>query len=190
MKLDETMRKKRGQLLYKGETGKHYDTIRGKIGVFIANFFSICLMITFAYLTVRYSWMMAGSSILLLLIWIYFACIFLLLLFACGGIDISGIYENGISSAHHHLIDFLFRKTFHKYEDITKIGYGTLNRYGKNINFLTFYEKNLKKPSITCFREDKYTNDFYKKLISTLKEKVSNIEWVEIDYRSLPFTRK
>ncbi len=181
----------RGKLKYKGITGEFYDTISGQIKVVIFLIFSIALMITFTYCTIIFKWTLIGSSIFGATIWIFFMIIFIILLHAGGGIEINGIYELGISSAMHNLGDCLMKKTFHRYENITKIGYGNHTfTGGLKTSFISIYENNENEPSAPAFHKYRFKNDFYNKLIKTLKQKCPNAKWVKIEYASLPFTKK
>ena len=100
-------------------------------------------------------------------------------------LSIHGIYLNGISSAQHFFPDYLKNKTFQRYQDISKIGYGTSKREGNDFQFLVVYTDNLKLPS-AVFNGFWITDDFLDKLENTLKKRCPNAQWEEMKWESIP----
>jgi len=113
-----------------------------------------------------------------------------LVIFALGGFDIDGVYENGISSCCHTLYAYIKKETFHPYKNITKIGTGTRILKGKKSQFIVIYEYNSKQPTIPNYTEDEYKNDFYQELIKTLKQRCQHAKWEEVDWYSLSSLKK
>ena len=177
----------RGKLLYKGKSGRYYDTINGQKKMITLIIFSMGVFLTYAICSIIFQITIAGSIILLEALLFFLIGILLLLLYAVGGIDIDGIYENGISSAHHTLIEYLKGKTFHPYNTISKVGYGI--KKDEHSRFLSIYLNNESIPGIRAYYDKDYKNDFYKELIKVLRNKCPDIPWVKIEWESLPFTR-
>jgi len=101
------------------------------------------------------------------------------------------IYENGVSSFIHTIIDYYKGETFTPFKDITKIewGYGTTRAApNKPFRFLAIYKNNENKHT-TIFTDKYYINNFFEILIKTLKEKCPNVPWIQVDYNSLPWPK-
>jgi hypothetical protein len=101
------------------------------------------------------------------------------------------IYENGISSFTHTLRDYLNDNIFHRYEEITKIGWGygvTRAERNKQFRFVAIYVNNEYRHT-TVFDDDKNINDFFDILINTLKKKCPNVPWIQMDWKALPWPK-
>lgn len=99
---------------------------------------------------------------------------------------LNAIYENGVSSVNHTLIDFIKRRTFHRYDDIRKIE--VWNKKSENgtrmQKKILIYENDSNKPSLTFTEFIKngstyaYKNDFLNVLEKHLKDKCPNAKWI------------
>lgn len=180
------MLSKRGRLLHEAITGKWYiDSVRGQIEIFLGGLVILVIGIFLIFQAVilvpsdKISWMLAIIGAL-------FCVPFGIVAMYVQSFSKDQIYEKGISSLTHSFKDFLKRNTFHRYEDILKIGEGVhKSAEGKQLRFLLIYTNNGQKPA-TALLDRLYKNDFFDKLIEVLKEKCPNAQWVEGDWKFVP----
>lgn len=185
------MKQECGKLLYKGVRGTYLDTVRGHVKMFVSAVLNFCfLIVAVLFVTFSLGWRPYGSMIVPMVMIIGIIVIFSMVIFALGGFDIDGIYDNGISSCCHTLYAYIKKETFHSYKNITKIGTGTRILKGKKSQFIVIYEHNSKQPTIPNYTEAEYKNDFYQKLIEILKQKCPHAKWEEVDWYSLSSWKK
>jgi len=87
------------------------------------------------------------------------------------------IYENGITSFNHNLIDYLLNRVFHSYKDITKIEIGKFKSSTSfhPVEFMVIHEKGRKA---TTLYSSWYRNDYWEILKQVLKEKCPQASWI------------
>lgn len=180
----------RGQLLYTGIHGKkYYDNLKSAKRRLWSNLFLFLFSMFMAIISLLGHFWIFGSSMYAFVIWLFI--VFILLLGLIGwGPEIDGIYENGITNHLTLLSEYLRGKSFHPFNNITKIGYGIRNDLGKTSSFIVIYENNSLHPTVRNFTEAEYKNDFYQVLVKTLREKCPNAVWEKVDWDKLPTWKK
>ena len=179
----------RGKLLYSGKKETWKDTIRGQRNMMVICIFSI-IFVLFLIFTLLLGYATVPIPIPLVIFLELFIIFFFVFILLGIGFEIDAIYENGVTNRYTSLKEFLQNKRFHRFEDITKIGYGINNIENEKSEFIVMYEKNSKDPTIPNYTKIEYKNNFYEKLIETLKPKCPNAIWKEVDWMSLPITKK
>ena len=184
------MKKVRGKLLYTGIQGRWDDTIKQQQFGLITYVTGCIVGLLLALSAIFGSGSILGSSLLGFLIPF---CIFLFCLpfvIAIGGLEIDAIYENGITDRNDNLFKRLNGKSFHRFEKITKIGYGQYTWNDIVKNFIIIYEDNSSLPTCGSFNDKAFKNDFYEKVVETLKEKCPNAKWKKVDFFSIPRSKR
>lgn len=180
------MKQERGKLLYQGIQERWDDTIEEQKKMFFWAVFLSGLCLIFAILTILGYVTILESS---LLSFIVFFAVFLFIfpfVIATGGLEIDGIYGNGITNRNDYLFKRLTGKSFHRFGNITKIGYGQYTWNNVTKNFVLIYENNSISPACGNFNDKKFKNDFYDRMVETLKVKCPNATWEEVDFLSIP----
>jgi hypothetical protein len=181
-----TMKKKtenRGQIIYIGKHGKsYYDSIKGMKRRFYFLIFILLFTISMEILAIMGYF---AQPVIWILI---FFIIFFMVAISGWGLEIDAIYENGITNCITPLHEYLKGKSFHPFENITKIGYGYNQRRGSK--FIVLYECHSLSPTVRNFTEIEYKNDFYQRLIETLKKKCPNAKWKKVVWDELPTWNK
>lgn len=191
------MRKKdeRGKLLYLGVMNRWKDTIKGQIKMFIKVCVFICIAFFVLYIVLlpgahvgsrQYDYILRPMTIAAML----FVFFILFLVISIIGFELDRIYENGITTRNTSMLEKIRGKIFHPYKNIIKIGYGEHQFSDGRSEFIAVYENDTKKPAIPCFLKMYYKNDFYNRLIETLKNNCPNVSWEKVSWSEIPFSRK
>ncbi len=184
------MKKDRGKLLYRGIQGRWDDTIEAQRFGLLTYVTGCIVGLLLAIFAVIGTGTIMGSPLLGFLIpFIIFLFCFPFVI-AMGGLEIDGIYENGITNRNDYLFKRLYAKSFHRFENITKIGYGQYTWDNVIKNFIIIYEDNSLSPACGSFNDKDFKNDFYERLVETLKEKCPNAIWKKVDFFSIPRSKR
>ena len=121
---DTLKRKERGKLVHIGETGNGaYDSIKGAKIRLYEGVFMLFVVIVLAIESLRGNISLYGSNMTAFYIWSMFIGFFAIALYGWAP-EVDGIYENGLTAHTTLLITYLRDRSFHPFEEITKIGYG------------------------------------------------------------------
>ncbi len=179
-------RKERGKMIYRADlTVWIANTLHDQVYLFVASLWGISVLtyLLILDLTGRIKF----YTIIGTIIW-YFMAIpsltFCIIALIHVPFTLDAIYEKGISSTEHTIIDFILGRTFHRYEDIRKVRI-CREHLDENTIWLEIkiYEKNRKKPAtkyvekIENGKPKYYKNKFLERLIDTLKKECPNAKW-------------
>lgn len=181
--------KSRGKLLYHGIIGIWSDTIQKQKYTMIECIFLLLLVIFQMFLLLLEYFSTDPIPKHLIIFIDLFILLIIIFMISRIGFEIDAIYENGITNRHTSLIKYFQNRRFHRFEDITKVGFGTRNVSDKKSEFIVLYENNSKDPTVSNYTKIEYKNEFYSGLVEVLKQKCPNAKWEEIDWKKLPFTK-
>ncbi len=173
-------KKGRGKLLYIGIQGRWDDTLKARIKGFLICIFGCLIGLFFAIVAFEKSlWV---EFVFFIIIFLFF----LPFLIATGGLETDAIYENGITNRNDYLFKRLTGKSFHRFENITMIGYGQYTWDNVVKNFVLIFENNSIMPTCGSFNDKEFKNDFYERVVETLKVKCPNAKWQKVDFFKIP----
>ena len=100
------------------------------------------------------------------------------------GLEMDCIYENGITNRRSTLLDRILRRSFAPFQEIKVIGHGRELFEGKYVAFvgLKAEDGSLLLPP---FVDSGYTNHFFDLLVTQLKKRCPDAEWLEISWQDL-----
>ena len=176
----------RGKLLYQGIQGRYDDTISGTRKVFGTYVFGCLVAILVAIGGLLEIGTIGGSYLGACFIGFLLFLLCSPFVYAIGGHEIDGIFENGITNRYSNLLDRVTGKSFHKFDDITMIGYGQYTWRGHIKNFVMIFENNSPYPACGSFNVYVFKNDFYERVVETLKMKCPNVKWQRVDFFKFP----
>ena len=177
----------KGKVIYRAKLAKDITaTLRQQIILFIISIGIVALLLFLLLLGLNRGGDPYDINHIISLIGILvFTSIFLLVIWL-NPLTTSIIYEKGVSSDGHTIIDKVFGYTFHPFPNITRIGYGThhLPSQGIDSEFIVIYEASRRRAT-TSFRSVAFEDNFIDILKRVLTEKCPDAEWVEVDFNSL-----
>lgn len=177
----------RGLILKVGEKGSIGDTIRGRRKRFLAGV--VLLALSFGPLLLTGTPYFApenpfvpgfvevlASALLPVLVF--------LILNLQSGLEMDCIYENGITNRRSTLVDIILRRSFAPFQEIKVIRHGREPFEGKDVAFvgLMTEDGSLLLPP---FVDSGYKNDFFDFLVTQLKKRRPDAEWLEISWQDL-----
>ena len=177
------MKNDRGKLLHQGKTGMSGDTINSQIQINLTLLIIASIFLTI-FISSFYISFTAGDSspgYLLKIMSIFMSSLLFYYFIMGGGLEIDGIFQNGITLQTPSLIAKLRGRTFHCYSDISLIYYGRTETRNGQTNYLRIvglYLPDRRKASdFIC--ENLYENDYYERMWNALEKNCSNVEWIE-----------
>lgn len=163
-------------------------TSRGIITRFIESAVLFTCVSIFVYALIFHGTGPASIVVAILLsLFIYPLCF---IIFYTTSFSFDRIYENGIESCRHTIIDRMRGNVFHRYDEISLLGYGEkLFNSGVTRRFVLIYTNNKEKRETGFVETDAYPckNGFFDVLLETLQEKCPDIEWVDATWDDFPY---
>ena len=126
-----------------------------------------------------------GQSPFWTIVFLIIVMLFIIWVTSLLGFEINAIYENGITTSKTKLLERLVGNSFHRYENITKIGYGKLSGKDQS-DFIVIFENHSPVPTVRNYAKIDFKNDFFEQLIITLKQKCPNATWENVNLLIYP----